>query len=486
MQDNSKKKKIKEVIWSKIPKFTVLEMIVLLLALGLYLYWATLTTFEGPRVGNDERLRLLLPNFIYTYGRLPTGFDPEAIYDYGGWSYAFYPQFLGPILSAFFMHLASLIRTGPFVMVFAARMTSVLAGITTVFFVNRTLRVLTNNNVKISLLGMSLAAFWPQLGFLSSYTNNDIIAVAGVAIMCYAVAVSIRDTWTVKSSVTLAIGMAVCLLSYLNSAGFVLAFGIYFLVSNFIDIKKLQIDWKRFWKRFAIVFAIVALLWFPFLIRNAVLYDGDILGIRSFQEAKTEWEQNEGINWAYGRARAWSEEHDIPWHDGLVFEWVTHFTHFGYRGDYIEAGYPFQGNLIELFQVHRWRQVTTRSFVTTLYFAYTAYFSRWLYVIYGILMATVLIGILRIKQLNLKQRWFVGACLLGAAITIGLWLYYNLYIDDQPQGRYFFTIVPPLVTGMALGIHTAIQRLPGKWQTAVIGSVIIGYMGLFGYVFGTF
>jgi len=475
------------MILKKLPKLTKLEVLVLVLALGFYMFWASIMTVDHPPAtsGNDEWMRFMLPDFIFQFNRLPTGFDPEVIYGRGGWSYAFYPQFLGPILSAFFMHLASLIRTGPFVMIFAARMTSVLAGITTVFFVNRTLRVFTGNE-KVSLLGMILIAFWPQLAFLSSYINNDIIAVAGVSIMCYAVARSYRETWTIKSSITLAIGMVICLLSYLNSSGFVLAFGLYFLISNFIDIKKKQIEWKTFWKGFVIIFVIVAMLWFPFLIRNAVLYDGDFLGMRAFNEAKTQWEQNESMNWAYENARAWSEDFDIPWHDGLVFEWVALFTFFEYRGGYFDAGHPFEGTLLELFQYHRWRQITTRSFVTNLYFAYVAYFPRWLYMLYSGFFASSLLAILSIKKLDIKQRWFVGSCLLGTVITLGLWLYYNMYIDIQPQGRYFFTATVPLVMAMAIGIDTVIQKLSQRKQTVVFYSVIISYMGLLAYVFGEF
>jgi hypothetical protein len=488
MEENTNKaKKVINFILGKLPKLTIPEVIVLVLAFGFYLFWASLITVDSPPAtsGNDEWMRFMIPDYIYQFNRLPTGFDPEVIYERGGWSYAFYPQFLGPILSAFFMHLASLFRTGSFVLIFAARMTSVLAGIVTVFFVNRTLRVFTGNKM-ISLLGMILIAFWPQFAFLSGYINNDIIPVAGVSIMCYAVAVSHRDTWTKKSSATLAIGMSICLLSYLNSAGFVLAFGIYFLISNYLDIKKKQIEWKAFWKRFTIVFVIVAILWFPFLIRNAIIYDGDMLGMRSFNAAKTEWEQNESMNWAYENARAWSEDYDIEWHDGLVYEWVSIFTFFEYRGGYFDAGHPHEGNLVELFQDSRWRQLTTRSFVTNLYFAYVAYFPVWLYIIYGALLATPLLGISRIRKLDIKQKGFMGTCLLGSFITIGLWLYYNLYIDSQPQGRYFITVLVPLIFGMAIGIHTAVKKLPQKAQRIAMGVMISGYMGLLAYVFGEF
>ena len=481
-KDRTMLKKMRE----KLPKLTILEIMVLLMALGLYLGWAALITFNtAPTSAPDELMRYMLPDFIFRYNRLPTGYDPEVIHGIGNWSYAFYPQFLGPILSALFMNIISLFRSGPFVLVFAARMTSVLAGITTVFFVNRTLRVLTKN-VKISLLGMTMIAFWPQFAFLSSYINNDIIALAGVSIMIYAAATSLESGWTVKGSITLAIGMAICLLSYLNSYGFVLAFGLYFLVSNFLDIRKKQLEWKYFWKKFAVIFGIVAILWFPFLGRNAILYNGDLFGFNSFNAAMFEWEQNESMEWAMYNAKEWSNTHNIPWDENTVFRWINEATAFEYRGGYISTGNPFEGSLAELLRDRYWREITGKSFVTTIYFALADHFSRFVYWFYGGLILTSVFGMIRIKSLNSRQKYFVGGCGLGALITIGLFLIYNLYRDSQPQGRYFIGILVPLAMAMAIGVDTLLKKAPQRVQAIGVYSIIVACIGSMIYVFGEF
>ena len=469
---------IKKNILERLPKLTVPEAMVLFLALGFYLFWASRITFDYTIISApDERLRFMLPDFIFRYNRLPTGYDPEAIYRMGNWSYAFYPQWLGPILSAFFMNVASLIRSGPFVLVFAARLTSVLAGVTTVFFVNRTLRILTKNE-KISLLGMALVAFWPQFAFLSSYVNNDIIPVAGISIMCYAVAVSLQDKWTLKSSLTLGIGKVICLLSYLNSAGFVLAFGLYFLVSNAIDIRKKQIEWKEFRKCFMAVFLVVAILWFPFLIRNAVLYEGDILGIASFNRAMVEWEQNESMAWAYENARIWSYFHDEPWDEGTVLRWVETWTHFQYRDGYLTAGNPYEGTLFDLLRNRLWVETTVKSFITTIFFAYTRSLPRYIYVPYLLLMLTPLLGLLRIGRLKAKEMTFFATCIFGAGVTVGIFLYYNLYTDMQSQGRYLITILVPLVIGATLGMNVFLEKLPEGLKKLIVYSGVIGSAGM--------
>jgi hypothetical protein len=472
---------VKERLITKLPQLTVFEIIVLLLALGLYLYWASLITFDYTITSApDERMRFMLPDYIFRYNRLPAGYDPEVIYRMGNWSYAYHPQWIGPILSAFFMNLASLIRESVLVFVFAARMTSVLAGVTAVFFVNRTLRILTRDE-RISLLGMALVAFWPQFAFLSSYINNDIITVAGISIMMYAVARSLDDSWTIKTSVILGLGMVVCLLSYLNSAGFVLAFGLYFLVSNAISIGKKHMDMKAFRRCFLAVFLVVAILWFPFLIRNALLYEGDFLGMNAFSAAMIEWEQNESMAWATENAWYWSYYHDVPWDENTVFEWARIWTHLVYRGGYFSGANPFEGNLIELLQDRSWRNTTVQSFITTIYFSLSGHFSRYVYAPYLVLMVMPILGLLRIKELKVKERYFILSCILGAIITVILFLYYNLHRDMQSQGRYLIAILPPLMIGASLGIDTILKRftkLTENMKKILIYSGIICYIGL--------
>jgi hypothetical protein len=470
---------LKERLLKILPQLTVFEIIILLLALGLYLYWASLITFDYAATNApDERLRFTLPDYIFRYNRLPSGYDPEVIDRLGNFSYAFYPQWIGPIFSAFFMHLASLIRQGSFVLIFAARMTSVLAGVTTVFFVNRTLRILTKDKI-ISLIGMTLIAFWPQFAFLSSYINNDIITVAGVSIMLYAVARSLEDRWTIKVSVILGLGMATCLLSYLNSAGFVLAFGLYFLISNAIDIGEKQTDMKAFRRCYLAVFLVVAILWFPFLARNALLYEGDLLGMNSFSAARIEWEQNESMAWVTENARNWSEYHGIPWDDNIIFEWASIWTHLQYMGGYFSGANPFKGNVIELLQDREWLRITVQSFITTIYFALARHFPRHIYAPYLLLMVMPVFGLLRVKELKIKEKWFLKACIFGAIITVILFLFYNLHRDMQSQGRYVIALLPPLLIGASLGIDSFLKRCT-KFPVEI--NKILGYAGIIAYI----
>lgn len=449
------------------------------LEVDIYLFWASLITFD--RAGSsapDERMRFMLPHFIFLYNRLPTGFDPEVIYRTGGWSYAFYPQFLGPIVSAFFMNIVAFIRridAGEVLsLVYAARMTSVLSGITTIFFVNRTLRILTENE-RVSLLGMALLAFWPQFAFLSSYINNDIISLAGISIMCYGSALSIKKQWTMKSSAILGIGMVICLLSYPFSYGFVLVFGLYFLITNAIDIREKRIEWKRFWKGFATVFLIVAVMWFPFLARNALLYDGDIFGINSFNAAREEWEQTESMNWAYENARSWNETRNVPWNDNIVFEWIETRTTFEYRGGYISTGNPYRGTLLELLQDRAWMERTGKTTVTTTYFVFRDPFPDYFYYFYLVLVFIPLLAITRLKNLGIKGKYYFIILLIGSFITVGLFLYSTMTRDAQPQGRYFIAVLIPLVMANAISFGAVLEPFSLKLQKLIAFSMVAVY-----------
>jgi hypothetical protein len=328
---------------------------------------------------------------------------------------------------------------------------------------------------------MALIAFWPQFAFLSSYINNDIITVAGVSVMLYAVARSLEERWTIKVSVILGLGMATCLLSYLNSAGFVLAFGLYFLISNAIDIGKRHMDMKSFRQCYLAVFLVVAILWFPFLARNALLYDGDLLGMNTFSAARIEWEQNESMAWVTENARNWSDYNDIPWDEGLVFYWASIWTHLQYKGGYFSGANPFEGNVIELFRYGEWFRITVQSFITTIYFALARHFPRHIYAPYLLLMVMPVFGLIRIKELKIKEKYLVISCVLGTVITVSLFLFYNLYRDMQSQGRYVIALLPPLLIGASLGIDTFLKKLtkfPNKINKILIYTGIIAYIGL--------
>ncbi|WP_411348088.1 phospholipid carrier-dependent glycosyltransferase [Paenibacillus sp. WLX2291] len=235
----------------------------------------------------DELMRYQIPQFIFNHGKLPTGYDPEVIYWLGNWSYAFYPQFLGSIFSALFMGIMSIIKNSDHALLFAARLTSVLFGMIAILFTGKSIELITKSK-KFSILGMVFMAFLPQFTFLSSYVNNDIIAVSGASIVVFSMIKAYQNQWNIKNSICLALGFIICGLGYSNSYGFILMGGLFFIISNILNFKMNRTTLKQIITNFSVVFILTAVVTFPFFIRNYMLYS-DFLGMNTFRKEYLRW-----------------------------------------------------------------------------------------------------------------------------------------------------------------------------------------------------
>ena len=144
----------------------------------IFIYYVFLAYNLAYNVNPDEKMRFLLPKYIYMHNQLPNGYDRGAMLNYGNWSYAFYPQWLGSLFSALFMKLFALFSTRVRVLLLGARLSSVLFGMLTIFFVFLSLRKLCMSKRK-ALTGAVLTGLLPQFTYLACYVNNDIIACSG-------------------------------------------------------------------------------------------------------------------------------------------------------------------------------------------------------------------------------------------------------------------------------------------------------------------
>ena len=113
--------------------------------------------------------------------------------------------------------------------------------------------------------------------FVHSYVNNDSMALLSSAWIVYAWVRSIREGWSLKICVHLALGISVCGLSYYNAYGFVLA-SMLFLASTILFAGNDKGRVKFLFARGGLIAAIVLALIGWWFIRNAILYDGDFLG----------------------------------------------------------------------------------------------------------------------------------------------------------------------------------------------------------------
>lgn len=412
------------------------------------------SSFGGP----DEGLRYLVPKFIFENGHLPTGYDAATIHSMGNWSYAFYPQFLGPIVSVFFMYVTSLFSSTPDSLLFAARMASVLFGVIAVFFVGKSVEKLfkDNKNARIlSYMAMILFAGWPQVAFLSAYVNNDIVALCGVSIIMFACISGLKDGWSRKNAAILAIGFVICLLSYSNSYGFVLFGAFFFLVSLWWQTQSKRL----FFKLIGFVAFITVLFAGPFFIRNAVIYNGDVTGMATFRKETLKWEAKAGEE----AQRSYAEISG----KGLK----TLLADKGYRETQINSTIARFGKM---------KVAPVEKYITV----YKQFIMIGIVGCVWMLIATCLRYVRReaeamgMRNMVIKNKYkilLVGCMIAASLITVALSLYYTLAIDYQPQGRYIIYLLVPLVIASFYGFYFILNRVITEKYRLPIVLILIAY-----------
>lgn len=393
-------------------RFSIILVCISILLFITYFIWSFTIPFDG---APDEYLRYQIPKFIFNHGTLPTGFDAETVFNRGYWSYGFYPQFLGPLVSALFMKCVSFFSHNDFVLLIAARLTSMISGVATAFVLGLSVERLTNSRA-FRLFSMVFIGLWPQVIFLSSYVNNDIIGLFGVALLVdVIVKTSKAQSWSYKDSLYLAAGFVVCLLSYLNTYGFVLFAGCYFLLVSFKSQKGYTDRYIRVANHFLLITNIVLLFTAPFFLRNYFLY-GDLFGNTIFEKVHQQWINQGGERMLNGAIiNGWTFREFLDWQPFHTTTWESFIGKFGYMD-------------IALSDV--------------LYHAYS-----YLLVI-GVVVG-VLISLKKIRNIWEMIGW--SMLVLSSILTIFLHYYRSYAIDYQAQGRYIIGIIIPMVLLMSVG-----------------------------------
>jgi hypothetical protein len=399
------------------------------------------TDFTDSRhVGPDEEMRYFMPEFIYENNRLPTGYETET---WGNWSYGFYPQFLGAMVSTVFMWIVSIFPHDGDTLIRAARLASVLFGVIAAVFIRNTARLMFRKHKHrdaISNLAMVLFALLPQVAFLSSYVNNDIVALAGVSIITYACVHAYIYGAKLANALYYAAGASIAMLGYLNSYGFVLV-GFIFLLMQLL--KDRNVNRAFVLKYLLISIGITALVTLPFLIRNGILYDGDILGLSTFRSEYQRWLDSGGF----------------PMQS------------------------PYAGGLYNLLFGTSWA-IDTLNSMTFGYFATwgrgVASVQYWPYHIGGVIASVGAVFAYKASRKDKSKNVLVALLALGSAITLALCFYYTLMIDYQPQGRYIIYLIVPIVLGMVYGINYILQKITRpKYLTVTIYSICLVYVALY-------
>lgn len=403
--------------------FRVLCLILVLVA--CMMTFATIQPFgDGP----DEINRFKIVEYIYKHGTLPVGDDPEVLLDGFGASYAFQPM-LTYMIDGYLLRAVSVFEPSLEMRVFISRLVDVFMGVITALYVKKLGDLLFENKKTVWIFTLAVA-FLPQNMFVHTYVNTDSMGLLSIAIVLHASIRGMKEEFSKKSCVELAIGIILCALSYYNCYGIVLC-AILLFAAYFVKMKsnKISYDYQNLLKKGILISVIVLLGISWWFIRNGILYNGDILALeaRKICAAQT------------------------------CTEPFNPYT----RDTYQRLGIP----LIEMVFGTDYFTLVWKSFIAmfgpmcipTHHYIYWAFAGAFFLCVIGLLIpkkAQVLIWMNRYQKICVNV-----IMVIGIVIPVILALYYSYTYDFQPQGRYYLPMVIPFMYFLTIGFEKLVTLL---------------------------
>lgn len=272
-------KTVKNFLARNAEKITLICYLVFYLIFGMTLLLTQ--SFGDPP---DEATRYLIPQYIAKHGVLPNGYDEEIrIFGYG-FSYGFQP-ILPYIVQGCVVRFISLFTQNEMTLLYAARSVNLFLG----FLMAITVWKLSQkwfSDRRFGWLFAFFVTFWQENLFLHTYVNTDSCCMLSTAVMLYGLTRGLEDGFKPSSSVLTAVGIILCALSYYNAYGYILSCMLLFTAS-YLHVsteggrRRYSFRTKEFLRKGLFLSGIVILgigWWF---IRNALLYDGDFLGLQA-------------------------------------------------------------------------------------------------------------------------------------------------------------------------------------------------------------
>lgn len=405
--------------------FRLLEIIYLLFLLCFYTLWAYTLPFDG---APDELMRYQIPMFIYENNALPHGGDPSIRNEIWGISYGFNPIF-SYMISALFMKVTSIFTTTDFALLLSARMVSVLCGVGTGYFAIQISKKLFPCVYRAPFV--VIVTMLPQMVYITSYVNNDSMALCSTAMIVYMWILGIETNWNPKSCIGLAFSISLCALSYYNAYGFILCSILLFGFTSAFCQEGKKFDYSNMFKKGLLISGIVLVCISWWFIRNAILYDGDFLA----REISREYAE------LYAASGFKPSDHPTPQNTGrslkqmLIDDQWLYFTRISFVGYFGYMEYPLPLN---------WYP----------YYMYLFYIGA----------AGMLIKLSTKFRLRRNKKWNPEGLLhftfaLAMVIPIFLSIYYSYTSDFQAQGRYILPMIIPFSYFVIQGISTFIDYI---------------------------
>lgn len=445
----------------------------LLFVLGMGILLFALAWILPFNAAPDEKMRYMIPQYIYKHGTLPAGYDEEIRNEIWGISYGFHP-ILPYIFGGYLMKLVGIFNSSDKALLMAARFINVLIGMGFYWYVLQIGKKLFHNKLFRAFF-VALLAMLPQLLYLFVYVNTDGIAVFSSSIIIYYWLEGLQHKWDRRTCTGLAVGLAICALSYFNAYGYGLFSMVVFVSSLIVFFKKEGAKKCAgiIMKRGIYIAALVFLLTGWWFIRCAILYDGDFLGLYTPEiygemYAMEEYKPSVKLSLA---------EQEVPLDEMLCLEeeggmeWIrtTYRSTVGYFG-YFE--YPLG---LDIYEIHKRLfglgavGIFQHLVLGALYYLRAAFYKvrrknclvcpvleRPAYSYENCKMSPINFCILQFS---------FGCCII---IPILLSLYYSYYSDFQPQGRYIMPMILPLMYFAAAGVQRFMTLFFKKWFVYIL------------------
>lgn len=434
----------------------MLPELIFLAALFVFLFlWAAVQPFD---TSPDERMRFDIVQYVAEYGKLPHGGDPAIRDASWGISYAFNP-ILAYMVMAVFVKIAGIFTGELQTLVMAARMVNILLGCGTAFLLIRLGKYFFK---KWNLwLFVSLSMLLPGTLFVFSYVNTDGLAIFSTVLILLFWARAMKEGWTVRNCIGLAAGISLCALSYYNAYGVILA-SILFFAADILFFREKKWDFSLLFRRGFLITAIVAVLAGWWFVRSYVIYDGDILGMKtsslySQMYALEELKPQNRFVYADTGKSVWDMFFFVPgkWpHNWLITVAVSFVGTFGYmkvfmpywlsRGYFLLFAVGFLGVLLQFrrtFSMGRRESLVMSKSLGN---------------------ETIKVRCSWISRKNSTQGLFHCCLAMTAVIPMALLIYYAYCSDFQAQGRYLLPGLPALMYFVTLGISGLLERTVKK------------------------
>lgn len=394
------------------------------------------------RLTPDELSRFKVPEFIQKNNKLPTGFEEEVRIPLWGFSYAFRPYF-AQLLSAFFMKICSSFDDSLYCMYVAGRFVSVLAYVGTFVLAYLIGCELFKRKGIPELFAVSIAAL-PQSVFLGAYINNDALSLTECMGMAYIWILIYKYGLKNKYCISLGVVIGFAFLTYYNNASFVICS---ILVCLYCAIFREKLSAIEILKKAGLTVISAFVIAGGWMIRNAILYDGDFLGMKT-----------ENL---YGELYAV----DTLKPDNM-------FNGFHMCGSFVNfVKYTILGGTAG------WFGLTYKSFIGV--FGYMSVFlPAWIYVLSFVLFVTGVIAFIIYwkseSNIAKQSRIFIALVLFVSFALPPTFSYMQSYLRDyQAQGRYMIASLIPLTVCWVCGASFIADLLAKKIKKRNIEFIFI-------------